>query len=115
MVLLWRKSFNQLLNYLFQCNLSKYLTSWSGGSHILLLCTVPHSAPAVPCSGEFWHLVWGVQVPKSPPGDVSRVWRIHYCCVSVPEHTGRQEGLCPRHAAPEAEQRHIPSPGLSLH
>lgn len=45
MVLLWRKSFNQLLNYLFQCNLSKYLSSWSGGSHILLLCTVPHSQP----------------------------------------------------------------------
>lgn len=45
MVLLCRKSFNQLPNSLFQCNLSKSLTSWSGGSHTLLLCAVPHSQP----------------------------------------------------------------------
>jgi len=33
MVLRWRKSFNQLLKSLFQCNLSKYLTSLSGSNH----------------------------------------------------------------------------------
>lgn len=53
MVLLWRKSFNQLLNSLFQCNLSKYLTSCSEGSHILLLCAVPHSQPRLcPAQGN---------------------------------------------------------------
>lgn len=58
MVLLWRKSFNQLLKSLFQCNLSKYLTSLSVSNCItasssvspaLFLSSILQSAQVVPC------------------------------------------------------------------
>lgn len=50
MILLWRKSFNQLLKSLLQCNLSQHLTSFSISNRIAgFLCSAsPISrAPAV--------------------------------------------------------------------
>lgn len=53
MVLLWRKSFNQLLNSLFQCNLSKYLTS--GVEAATSSCFVQCHTHSPGCA-----LLWGI-------------------------------------------------------